>query len=209
MWSSSRSVAPEHDAASPRLARRQWLARGAACFGYAGAAFSVAAFSTAAAAQRGTPSEIAAQWGSARLHGQGRLRFLGLHVYDIRLWTVEPAIGPEDWPRKPLALEIEYARDLVGRLIAERSLKEMQRAGTLDESASQRWLNTMNTLFPDVKAGDRITGVHLPGGLARFFHNGQVRGEVRDPEFARRFFGIWLADHTSEPGLRAQLLGRP
>ena len=31
--------------------------------------------------------------------------------------------------------------------------------------------------------------------------------EKRDAEFARRFFGIWLAPETSEPRLRAALLG--
>jgi len=32
-------------------------------------------------------------------------------------------------------------------------------------------------------------------------------GEVKDAEFARRFFGIWLAPSTSEPALRQTLLG--
>jgi hypothetical protein len=31
--------------------------------------------------------------------------------------------------------------------------------------------------------------------------------ELADREFGTRFFGIWLAPHTSEPGLRARLLG--
>jgi hypothetical protein len=44
--------------------------------------------------------------------------------------------------------------------------------------------------------------------LSRFFHNGNPRGEVRDAEFTRRFFGIWLGEATSEPALRDSLLGR-
>ena len=55
---------------------------------------------------------------------------------------------------------------------------------------------------------DRITGVQRPEGLSRFFHNGNLRGEVRDAEFTRRFFGIWLGESTSEPSLRDSLLGR-
>lgn len=160
-----------------------------------------------AQAQRAAPAEVAAVWASARLQGQGRLRFLGLHVYDIRLWSAEGVLGPADWPAKPLALEIEYARSLVGRLIAERSLEEMRRAGPLDEALARRWLESMTSAFPDVKAGDRITGLHLPAGVSRFLHNGQPRGEVRDAEFTRRFFGIWLAEHSSEPALRSSLLG--
>jgi Chalcone isomerase-like len=160
-----------------------------------------------ARAQARTPEELAAEWSAPRLHGQGRLRFLGLHVYDIRLWTNAPTLGPEDWPLTPLALEIEYGRGLVGKLIAERSIDEMQRGGPIASEQSQRWLDEMTRLFPDVKAGDRITGLHRPGSGARFFFNGRLRGEVRDAEFARRFFGIWLGPRTSEPSLRESLLG--
>jgi len=160
-----------------------------------------------AQAQPRVPDEVAGEWAAPRLQGQGRLRFFGLHVYDIRLWTAAPAVGPDDWMRVPLALEIEYARSLVGRLIAQRSIEEMQRSGPLAPEQSARWLGAMTQLFPDVSAGDRITGVQRPGLAARFFVNGLFRGEVRDAEFVRRFFGIWLAAGTSEPTLRETLLG--
>ena len=155
------------------------------------------------------PRELAAEWPAARVQGRGQLRFLGLHVYDIRLWTADAPVGPEDWTRRPLALEIEYARELAGRRIAERSLEEMRRAGPIAAEASERWLQAMLQFFPDVRAGDRITGVQRPDGVVRFFVNGQLRGEKRDADFARRFFGIWLAPVTSEPRLRAALLGLP
>lgn len=155
------------------------------------------------------PRELAAEWPAARVQGRAQMRFLGLHVYDIRLWTVDAPVGPEDWPRRPLALEIEYARELPGRRIAERSLEEMRRAGPIASEAADRWLQAMVQFFPDVRAGDRITGLQRPDGVVRFFVNGQLRGEKRDADFARRFFGIWLAPVTSEPRLRAALLGLP
>lgn len=153
------------------------------------------------------PAELAAALPNGRLSGQGRLRFFGLLVYDVRLWAPGPVVA-ERWSEQPLALEIEYARELVGRLIAERSLDEMKRQGAIDAERAERWLADMTRLFPDVKGGDRITGVHRPGQGASFFVNGQPRGDVRDADFARRFFGIWLAPQTSEPGLRDRLLGR-
>lgn len=151
------------------------------------------------------PPELADELPGARVLGSGRLRFMGLRVYDARLWAPAPADDPL---AAPLALEIQYARALVGRLIAERSLEEMKRQGPIDDATGTRWLAEMKTLFPDVAAGDRLTGVHLPGEAARFFLNGRRLGEVRDAEFARRFFGIWLHARTSEPGLRDALLGR-
>jgi hypothetical protein len=65
----------------------------------------------------------------------------------------------------------------------------------------------MRALFPDVAAGDTLTGVHLPERGARFFHNGRLLGEIRDPQFSRAFFAIWLDPRTREPSLRAALLG--
>lgn len=152
------------------------------------------------------PPELQQALPAVQLRGEGRLRFLGLHVYDIRLWTPQD-FAADRWAEAPLALEIQYARSLVGKAIAERSLQEMQRQGEVPAERAQRWLAEMERLFPDVKQGDRILGVKQPGVGAAFYVNGRLRGEVRDADFARRFFGIWLAPQTSEPGLRQRLLG--
>jgi hypothetical protein len=153
------------------------------------------------------PPELAAEWPSAapRLQGQARFRFFGLHIYDLRLWAPQP-LRAATLSEQPLALELIYARGLEGGRIAQRSLDEMRRAGPLDEPTAQRWLAAMRGLFPDVAEADRITGVQVPGERARFHVNAKPAGEVREAEFARRFFGIWLAPHSSEPALRQQLL---
>ena len=154
------------------------------------------------------PAELAAELPGGKLQGQGRLTFMTLRVYDARLWTSATPIGT-DWGAGPLALELIYARSLGGARIAERSLTEMQRQGEIDSLRSGRWLSAMKQIFPDVKQGDRLTGVNLPGVGARFYFNGKLVGDVRDTDFARLFFGIWLSPKTSEPGLREALLGRP
>jgi len=157
-------------------------------------------------APAGAPPELTGELPSARLQGSGRMRFLGLHIYDARLWVgAQPVTG--EWSALPFALELQYARSLKGEQIAERSLKEMQRQGEIPEIAAERWLGNMKQLFPDVNAGDRITGLNVPGGGARFFVNGSFRGEPREADFARLFFGIWLSPRTSEPALRESLLG--
>ena len=83
----------------------------------------------------------------------------------------------------------------------------MQRQAEIATDTGARWLDAMMRLFPDVRAGDRITGVHRPGTGARFFVNGRLQGELPDADFARLFFGIWLSPRTSEPALREALLG--
>ncbi len=154
------------------------------------------------------PAELAAEMPGSKLQGHGRLTFMTMRVYGARLWTSVTPVGT-DWGAGPLALELIYARSLGGARIAERSLTEMQRQGDIDSARAGRWLSAMKQIFPDVKEGDRITGVNLPGLGARFYFNGKLIGDVRDTDFARLFFGIWLSPKTSEPGLREALLGKP
>jgi hypothetical protein len=151
--------------------------------------------------QRALP-QAPAPW---QLQGEGRLRFLGLRIYDARLWVL-PGFDAAAVARAPMALELIYARSLKGRLIAERSLTEMARSGPMSEAQRSAWLATMVGLFPDVNDGDRITGIFNPGMGAAFHLNGKPLGEVRDIAFAERFFGIWLSPQTSEPALRQALL---
>ncbi len=153
------------------------------------------------------PEVLASLPGVSAPRGTGRLNFLGLHIYDARLW-VAAGFDASAYERVPLALELAYARKLNGAQIADRSLQEMQRLGALAPEQASAWRAEMGQAFPDVVAGDRITGLLLPGEGARFHLNGALRREVRDVEFARRFFGIWLAPQTSQPRLREALLGQ-
>lgn len=153
------------------------------------------------------PAEVASEVPGARLVGSGTMRWLGLRVYDARLWAPEP-LTQDTWATRPFALELQYARALPGRRIAERSLVEMRRQRELPPAEADRWLDALQRVFPDVAEGDRISGVHKPGQAARFHVNGRYAGELADGEFARLFFGVWLSPQTSEPALRDALLGR-
>ncbi len=134
-----------------------------------------------------------------------RLRVWGFEVYDARLWT--PAGFRHRYAAQfPFALELQYLRRLEGAAIASRSIDEMRRVGSFSDAQAQHWLTAMRELFPNVGAGERITGINLPGVGAEFWVNGQRVGMVKDETFARLFFGIWLDERTSEPKMRAQLL---
>lgn len=152
------------------------------------------------------PAEVSTELPGAKLQGQGLLRFLGLRVYDARLWVGE-GFKPDDYAQHPIALELEYARELVGKRIAERSLVEMRKVGEVPDDKATAWLAAMEQAFPDVKAGDRITGLYRPTDGMRFFVNGKAGREVRDAAFARLFIGVWLSPRSSEPALRRALLG--
>ncbi len=134
-----------------------------------------------------------------------RLRVWGFEVYDARLWT-PVGFRHGQYTQFPFALELQYLRKLEGAAIASRSIDEMRRVGSFSDAQSQSWSGAMREFFPDVRQGERITGINLPGVGAEFWVNGQRAGVVKDPAFARLFFGIWLDERTSEPKMRAQLL---
>lgn len=148
--------------------------------------------------------EVKAELPDARVLGAARMRFFGMDIYDARLFA--PALKRSDYTATPFALEVQYLRSFDGSSIAERSLKEMRRVGNISPEKEKTWLDAMRHAFPDVKSGDRITGIHKPGIGARFFVNGLARASIDDPEFSRYFFGIWLGPNTSEPKMRNDLL---
>jgi hypothetical protein len=153
------------------------------------------------------PPEVGQELTQAQWSGSARMRFFGLSIYDVSLW-VAPGFSARRFERQPLVLELRYLRELSGKDIAQRSLDEMRRQGDISPAQGQTWLAAMQRAFPDVKAGERITGLHQPETGARFWHQGRATAQVPDAVFSRLFFGIWLADATSEPKLRSALLAR-
>lgn len=153
------------------------------------------------------PPELYPAVPGATLSGQATMTFWGFDVYQATLW-VAPGFAAAAYERSPFALELLYLRDFKGVDIARRSIAEMRRQSPMTLTQETAWESQMRTLFPDVMAGDRITGVHQPATGAMFWSNGRWLGELRDPDFSRRFFGIWLAGETSDPQLRRALLKR-
>lgn len=152
------------------------------------------------------PAEVASALPGARLVGQGTLRWFGLAVYEARLWAPDGFDG-QRFESHPFALELRYLRRLDGSAISERALDEMRRTGPIAETEAAAWRAAMRAAFPDVGPGDRLTGVHDPARGTRFHFNGRVTGVLADSVFARRFYAVWLGAQTSQPALRAQLLG--
>jgi hypothetical protein len=137
--------------------------------------------------------------------GSARLKVWGFDIYDMRL-KAGPGFDAARFADGPLALELSYLRNLKGADIAERSLDEMRNLETSAPAQAEAWLAAMRDLFPDVKKGDRLAGVHQPGRGALFFMNDRLLGEVADERFSRLFFGIWLSPKTSQPAMRETLL---
>lgn len=183
-----------------RLARAGVLAV-AVVMVVAGAAIPAAAVDDPAA----PPSFVQQALPAAALLGRGQMRFLGLRIYDARLW-VGPQFKAADFGVHPLALELKYHRAFKGTAIAQRSIDEIRRQGELAPALAQHWQKALTALLPDVQPGDRLTGLYQPGQGMQLWRGELLLGSIDDAELARSFFAIWLSPRTSEPSLRSALL---
>lgn len=159
-------------------------------------------FANAAGAQM-LPAAVVMDAPMLQLQGEGAMRWFGIKVYDIRLWTLARKFTHAE----PFALELVYDMNLNGKEIAEKSVELIRDQGQRDEAKLKRWGEAMTKAFPDIKKGDTLIGVSIPGKEARFYSRDKFIAAVPDPEFAKAFFDIWLAESTTEPKVRARLLG--
>ena len=179
-----------------------WVrALAALCLAWLCACGAVQANTTPAAAP-----EFARELEKPVLAGTGRLRWMGITVYDATLWTA-PQFVPERFGAHAFALDLRYARNISGSTLADASLKQMQNLDAQSSARQTDWRQALTGAFPDVKPGDRLTGIHLPDKGLRLYFNGQLHKSIDDPLLSQSFFAIWLSPATQEPRLRAQLLG--
>ena len=157
----------------------------------------IAAFN--AQARLPAPVPDAERW---RVQGAGEMRWFGLAIYDARLWRS----GVHWQSDAPYALELTYRRNISASRLVSTSIEEMMRLGEKDEQRLRQWRSELEKVFPSVREGDTIVGLHEPGRGARFFYNGKPSGSVKDAELAAAFFAIWLDPRTKAPELRARLL---
>jgi hypothetical protein len=165
------------------------------------AAALIALSVTAAAMTR--PTELGSAINATKPYGSGSLTWLVFTAYDATLWTDAP-----QWSMSaPFALTLKYRMSFTSEELVERTIEELVKVAPGTPKASlPAYTASLRRAFPNVKDGDRITALHMPGGSVRFFHNGTQTAEIADPEFAEPFFGIWFSPRTSEPRLRAGLL---
>jgi len=149
------------------------------------------------------PQSVRAELNGTQLLGSGRYSFLFSDVYDISLYGNTQVFNPA----QPFALKIDYLMPLKGEAIVDRTISLIKRQAFNDEVKLTQWRAALAEIFSDVDKGISLTGFKDKNGHTHFYRNEQWVGVVADAQFSDYFFAIWLAEHTSEPKLRRQLLG--
>lgn len=152
-------------------------------------------------------------WRQWRIVGEAQLSWLFFDIYQSRLLTSTGRFeqGADVSPH-PLALEINYLRDISQKDLLKATQQQWQKLG-FAKAAQQRWIAVLSELFPDVQAGDSLT--YLTDGqtgqlmfkrLAQSDY--EVIGYVADEELNDAFLSIWLSPQSNYAQLRQQLIGQ-
>lgn len=143
--------------------------------------------------------------------GAGEGRKFGFHIYDASLWTRDGQLDAHLnglRPRDVVALHIEYKRRISGNLLVKAAINGWKRMTELDAYAWAAWSRSVATIWPDVKPGDSITTLVLPGRETRFYTRDKLLGVIDDPTFGPALLAIWLDPRSEYKKLRAALLGQ-
>jgi hypothetical protein len=166
------------------------------------AALLLASQATAAAHAAAAPPGLE----SLQEVGHGRLRWFGADIYQASLWSADGRAPGADGERA-LALSLAYERRFSRSELIRITAGEWQRLALAGAETRARWAVLLEGLWPDVRPGDTLTAIVLPGAETRFYDGRGPIGRIADPAFGPAYLAIWLDPRTAVRELRGELLG--
>lgn len=153
-----------------------------------------------------------AHWGQWPSVGQAQLSVFIFDVYQSNLKTpTGDYLQHDDVTPHPLALSIDYQRDITQQQLIEATEEQWQKLG-YGEEERQSWVTQLDQIFPDIEEGQNLTYV-TDGQYGRFYYTAipdsspNMIGTVNDEALNDAFLSIWLSPKTQYPELRSQLIG--
>lgn len=125
-------------------------------------------------------------------------------LYKSKLLTTTGSY-PINIEQDKLLYEIEYLKGITSKDLVGRTIDEWIHLG-VPEARYQAYSSKLQTIWPDIKPGDSLSMLMDDLGTAFYYNNSYV-GTIEDAEFGPLFLDIWLAENTSQPDLRDELLG--
>ncbi|NOD76211.1 MULTISPECIES: hypothetical protein [unclassified Ruegeria] len=136
----------------------------------------------------------------AQLRGSATFRYLGLPIYDAKLYT--PGGAPFSWS-EDIGLQLTYRKNFKKKALVNSTLDEMERIG---RSAPVR--NQLDQCFKAVTKGDSFLAVSDGPNKVSFWLNGQKTCTMSYPGIKRSFMSVFLGDNTRSASFTQKLQGR-
>ena len=143
-----------------------------------------------------------------RLTGAGLLRYWGFKAYTGALYLEEGASVDEVLADKAKRIELEYFRAIKGKDFGpatDKSIAKNVDAATYDQLRPR--IDYHNSLYEDVRPGDRYSLTYIPGRGTELALNGEPKGIIEGSDFAAAVFSIWLGSKPINNSFKKQVLG--
>jgi hypothetical protein len=143
-----------------------------------------------------------------KLTGTGLLRYWGFKAY-VGAFYLEAGC-PIDEALSDCAkrIELQYKRPFKGQDFGPATDKSLARnvdAATLERLRPR--IDYHNSLYEDVKPGDRYSLTYIPDRGTELALNGSPKGLIEGVDFAAAVFSIWLGPKPISESFKKQILG--
>jgi hypothetical protein len=159
---------------------------------------------TASASERNIPTSLQNIIKDPVLIGSSELKFLGLKVYNISLWSEDTNFSYN----KIFAIQIKYSMNFSREDLVKRSLSEIKSLHEISSDEEASYIKQLTEIFNSVKKGDKKIAVFVPSQGVLMFHNNELTGKISNLKLARLFVDIWLDENGSYPKITKKLLGK-
>ncbi len=159
---------------------------------------------TASATERNIPASLQNIIKDPVLIGSSELKFFGLKVYDISLWSEDVSFSYD----KMFAIQIKYEMNFSREDIVKRSLSEIKSLHEISSGEELSYAKQLTEIFNSVKKGDEKIAIFVPLQGVLMFHNNELMGKISDLKLARLFVDIWLDEKGLYPKITRKILGK-
>jgi hypothetical protein len=143
------------------------------------------------------------------LTGAGLLRYWGFKAYTGAFYLEEGAPIDDVLADRAKRIELEYFRSIKGEDFGPATNKSI--AKNVDSKTFDRLrprIDYHNSLYEDVRPGDRYSLTYVPGKGTELARNGEPKGLIEGADFAAAVFSIWLGPKPISDSFKRQILGR-
>jgi hypothetical protein len=143
--------------------------------------------------------------------GMRKATFLKVNVYVGALYVARTSHDPQPLidPGAPAELILHFVRNVGGGDLKNAWKEGFERTAKDQMAALGARVTMLSSWMSDIKTGQRLTFVRLPGTGIQVSFNGSVKGTITGDDFSRAFLSIWLGNEPPNAELKAGLLGGP
>ncbi|WP_050605178.1 hypothetical protein [Ruegeria sp. 6PALISEP08] len=145
-------------------------------------------------------SPVKEELNDAQLRGSATFRYLGLPIYDAKLYT--PGGAPLNWS-EDIGLQLTYRKNIKKKALVNSTLDEMDRIGRSTPVRDQ-----LDRCFKSVTKGDSFLAVSNGPDNVSFWLNGQKTCTMSYPGIKRSFMSVFLGENTRSASFTQKLQGR-